>query len=97
MKKHIILSLPLLVSASVLVSAAPPVVKIETKEVKGKKVEYKYINGIKVHETDPAKQPQPKVVAPKPYDAKAAKAPANAIILFRRHGKDIPKLDIHQG
>jgi hypothetical protein len=82
MKKHIILSLPLLVSASVLVSAAPPVVKIETKEVKGKKVEYKYINGIKVHETDPAKQPQPKVVAPKPYDAKAAKAPANAIILF---------------
>ena len=82
MKKHIILSISLLVSLSVFASAKAPVVKIETKEVKGKKVEYKYINGIKVHETDPAKQPQPKVVSPKPYDAKAAKAPANAVILF---------------
>ncbi len=82
MKKHIILSISLLVSLSVFASAKAPVVKIETKEVKGKKVEYKYIDGIKVHETDPAKQPQPKVVSPKPYDAKAAKAPANAIILF---------------
>ncbi|MCP5536100.1 MAG: DUF1080 domain-containing protein [Akkermansiaceae bacterium] len=82
MKKHIVLTLPLIVSLATSVSAAPPVVKVETRMEKGKPVEYKYIDGIKVHEEDPAKQPQPKVVTPKPYDAEAAKAPANAKILF---------------
>lgn len=48
----------------------------------GKKIEYMFIDGIKVHESDPEKQPQPKVVTPKPYDAAAAKAPAGAKILF---------------
>ena len=41
-----------------------------------------YINGIKVHEIDPKKQPQPKIVKPKPYDAKAAKPPKGAKVLF---------------
>ena len=41
-----------------------------------------YIDGIKVHETDPEKQPQPPVVKPKPYNAKTAKPPKGAIILF---------------
>ncbi|MBT8036159.1 MAG: DUF1080 domain-containing protein [Verrucomicrobiae bacterium] len=83
MNKKSILTLALLVSAAIPVLADAPVI---TKEIrlnkKGKEVEYMFIDGIKVHETDPAKQPQPKVVNPKPYDAKAAKAPANAKILF---------------
>lgn len=89
MKKDSILTLVLLASTAVPLLAGPPVVKkspVVKKEYrldkKGKKVEYMFIDGIKVHETDPAKQPQPEVVAPKPYDAKAAKAPANAKILF---------------
>ena len=41
-----------------------------------------YIDGIKVHEADPEKQPQPPVVKPKPYNAKAAKPPKGAIVLF---------------
>ena len=57
-------------------------IRKEVREENGKKVEYMFINGIKVHETDPEKQPQPKVVTPKPYDAKAAKAPAGATVLF---------------
>lgn len=59
----------------------PEIIK-ETREINGKKVEFTFIDGIKVHETDPKKQPQPPVVAPKPYDAKAAKAPKDSIILF---------------
>ena len=83
MKTKYLLTLALLASSSISVSAAPPVITKETRlDKKGKKVVYMFIDGIKVHETDPAKQPQPKVVTPKPYDAKAAKAPANAKILF---------------
>lgn len=62
--------------------ATEPVIKKEIREVNGRKVEYMYIDGIKVHEEDPAKQPQPPVVTPKPYDAEAAKPPADAIVLF---------------
>lgn len=63
-------------------SWAEDVVRKEIREENGNKVEYMFINGIKVHETDPAKQPPPPVVTPKPYDAEAAKAPADAIVLF---------------
>lgn len=59
-----------------------PVVRKEIKEENGRKVEYMYINGIKVHETDPRKQPQPPIVEPKPYDAQTAKPPKGAIVLF---------------
>ena len=83
MKKESLLTLTLLASFAIPISAGAPVIKKETRlNNKGKKVEYMFIDGIKVHETDPAKQPQPKVVTPKPYDAKAAQAPANAKILF---------------
>ena len=51
------------------------------KEMRGK-TEYMFLDGIKVHETDPKKQPQPKIVEPRPYDAKAAKSPKGAIVLF---------------
>ncbi len=62
-------------------NAAPEIVK-EVREENGKKVEYMFIDGIKVHETDPEKQPQPPVVEQKPYDAEAAKAPEVATVLF---------------
>lgn len=72
----------LLAGLLVLTASAEPVVKKETRMENGKKVEYMWIDGIKVHETDPAKQPQPKVVTPPPYDAAKAKPPESAIVLF---------------
>ena len=63
-------------------SKSGPVIRKEIKEQNGRKVEYMYIDGIKVHEADPEKQPQPPVVEPKPYNAKAAKPPKGAIVLF---------------
>ena len=59
-----------------------PEIRKEVRKVNGKNVEYMWINGIKVHESDPKKQPQPPVVEPKLYDAKSAKAPKGAKILF---------------
>ena len=59
------------------------------KEMRGK-TEYMFIDGIKVHETDPKKQPQPKVVTPKPYDAEAAKPPKGAKVLFDGTEKTLP-------
>ncbi len=59
-----------------------PQIRKEVRDENGKQVEYMFIDGIKVHETDPKKQPQPKVVNPKLYDAEAAKAPKDSIILF---------------
>ena len=67
--------------SSVLAQSGPEIRK-EIKEQNGRKVEYMYIDGIKVHETDPEKQPQPPVVKPKPYNAKAAKPPKGAVVLF---------------
>ena len=72
----------LLAGLLVLTASAEPVVKKETRMENGKEVEYMWIDGIKVHETDPAKQPQPKVVTPPPYDAAKAKPPESAIVLF---------------
>ncbi len=68
--------------AAMAAYAEEPVIKKEIREENGKKVEYTFINGIKVHETDPEKQPQPEIVEPKPYDAEAAKPPADAMVLF---------------
>jgi len=51
-----------------------------------------YIDGIKVHETDPEKQPQPPSCEPKPYDAKAAKPPKGAVVLFDGTQKTLKKL-----
>ena len=63
-------------------SKSDPDIRKEIKEENGRKVEYMYIDGIKVHETDPEKQPQPPVVKPKPYNAKTAKPTKDAIVLF---------------
>lgn len=80
MKKEILLAL--IASTAFSAAADSPVITKETRMENGKEVLYMFIDGIKVHETDPEKQPQPKVVTPKPYDAKAAKAPDDAKILF---------------
>lgn len=82
MKISFTLPLALFVCAVSPAFSAEPEIKKEVREENGRKVEYMFIDGIKVHETDPAKQPQPKVVTPKPYDAKAAKAPEGAKVLF---------------
>lgn len=82
MKTSIIAPIVLLSVTILPVLADEPDIRKETREENGKKVQYMFIDGIKVHETDPEKQPQPKVVTPKPYDAEAAKAPAGAKILF---------------
>ncbi len=79
-RNHLILLV--LLSAIVSALAKEPVIRKETREIKGKPVEFMFIDGIKVHEEDPEKQPQPEVVEPKPYDAEAAKAPEGAVILF---------------
>jgi hypothetical protein len=82
MRKIDLLPLAVFACTAALASAAPPEIVKELREVNGKKIEYMFVDGIKVHESDPEKQPQPKVVTPKPYDAAAAKAPAGAKILF---------------
>jgi hypothetical protein len=82
MKKKSLLTLALIASSTILASAKDPVITTETRDVNGKKVLYMFIDGIKVHEVDPTKQAQPKVVTPEPYDAEAAKPPEGAKILF---------------
>lgn len=74
----------LLLGGSLLFSQAlaEPEIRKEIRIENDKEVEYMFIDGIKVHETDPEKQPQPKVVTPPPYDAAKAKAPESATILF---------------
>jgi hypothetical protein len=60
-------------------------IKVEYRlNAKGKKVPYMFINGVLVHETDPAKQPQPPVVTPGTCSTpdKAGTAPSDAVVLF---------------
>ncbi|MDA0905789.1 MAG: DUF1080 domain-containing protein, partial [Verrucomicrobia bacterium] len=58
-----------------------PEVRTEVREENGKKISYMFIDGVKVHETDPAKVSYPPVVEPKPYDAQGGKPPTGAIVL----------------
>jgi Domain of Unknown Function (DUF1080) len=62
--------------------AADQQIKKEIRVENGKQVEYMFIDGIKVHEENPALRPQPEIVTPQAYDEVAAKAPAGATILF---------------
>ncbi len=58
----------------------PPEIVTETRVGDdGKDVLYMFIDGVKVHETDPAKQPPPPVVAP---GESAGDPPSDAIVLF---------------
>lgn len=71
-----------IIASGMAFAKEPVIIKEKRKAPNGKEVEYMFIDGIKVHETDPEKQPQPPVVTPKPYDAEAAKAPEGATVLF---------------
>ena len=59
-----------------------PEVRTEVREQNGKKVNYMFLDGVKVHETDPEKVTFPSVVEPKPYDTQGGKPPQGAIVLF---------------
>lgn len=71
-----------------------PVIKewtVREKNDKGKMDDVKYmsIDGIVVHETDPAKQPQPTVITPGTESTpdQSGQAPSDAVVLF--DGKDL--------
>ena len=79
---------------NVLADFDKPVIKewtVVEKNDKGKeeKVPYMSIDGITVHETDPAKQPQPAIVIPgvESTEEKPGQAPSDAVVLF--DGKDL--------
>jgi len=61
-----------------------PEIKTEKRMVNGKVELYMTIDGIKVHETDPKKQPQPKVITPgtESSQKKPGTAPSDAVVLF---------------
>ncbi len=69
------------------VIAGEPVIKewtVMEKNEKGKevKVQYMTIDGIMVHEEDPAIRPQPRIVTPGPAPAAPLAAPSDAVVLF---------------
>ena len=83
MLKLTLATLSFVISATLLVEAhddlSKPDIKVDTKlDAKGKKIPYMYIDGIKVHETDPQKQPQPVVVTP----GSTGQPPSDAVVLF---------------
>lgn len=61
-----------------------PVITETRRMVDGKPQAYMTIDGIKVHETDPAKQPQPKIITPGTASTpdKPGTAPSDAVVLF---------------
>jgi hypothetical protein len=61
-----------------------PVIKTWTKIVDDKNVNYMTIDGVMVHEKDPAKQPLPKIITPGTPSCgeKAGTAPSDAVVLF---------------
>ncbi len=61
-----------------------PIVKKWTVIEDDKKVLYMTIDGILVHESDPAKQPQPEIITPgtSSTEQKAGTAPSDAVVLF---------------
>lgn len=61
-----------------------PIIKSETRTINGEKQLYMTIDGIKVHETDPTKQPQPKIVTSgnESTQDEAGTAPSDAVVLF---------------
>jgi len=63
---------------------AKPVIKTWTKTIDEKEVRYMTIDGVMVHEKDPAKQPLPPIVTPGTPSCgeKAGTAPSDAVVLF---------------
>jgi hypothetical protein len=62
----------------------PAIKKWTEVDDNGKEIEFMTIDGVMVHEKDPAKQPQPKVVTPGTVSCgeKVGSAPSDAIVLF---------------
>lgn len=62
----------------------PVIEKWQKVNEEGKTVTYMTIDGVLVHETDPAKQPQPKIVTPGKVSCggQVGSAPSDAIVLF---------------
>lgn len=73
----------LFISASSLPSHAEkkPVITTEVRTENDKEVLYMFIDGVKVHEEDPAKEPQPPIVTPG-EPAGFFAPPSDAIVLF---------------
>ena len=67
-----------------IVEKDPVIKKWYETDKDGKKVKYMTIDGIKVHETDETKQPQPPVIEPgySSCGETVGKAPSDAIVLF---------------
>ncbi|MHC5214311.1 MAG: ThuA domain-containing protein [Planctomycetota bacterium] len=72
-------------NGSVRTKAESPVIKKWTEvDEEGKKIEFMTIDGIMVHEKDPAKQPQPKIVTSGTVSCgeQVGCAPSDAVVLF---------------
>lgn len=79
------LTLAWVVAAPAHEDLSTPVITTEIKkDAEGKPITYMYIDGIKVHETDPAKQPLPRVVTPGTSSTpdQPGRAPSDAVVLF---------------
>jgi len=94
MKNLCLMVVALMLSAGAFAAFDTPVIKEWTevqKNDKGKDetVKLMSIDGILVHETDPAKQPQPPIVTPgtESSQEKPGLAPSDAVVLF--DGKDL--------
>ncbi len=86
MKKSLVIVSVLAVAAGAAqhITDEPVIKKWTEKDNNGKNIEYMTIDGIKVHETDETKQPQPKIVTPgQPSRGdQAGSAPSDAVVLF---------------
>jgi 3-keto-disaccharide hydrolase len=73
-----------LMSCGASTQTKEPVIKKWTVTEDDKEVLYMTIDGIMVHETDPAKQPTPKIITPGTPSTpdKAGTAPSDAVVLF---------------
>lgn len=74
----------LFAAGSACLNDKEPVIKVWTKVIDGKDVHYMTIDGIMVHEKDPAKQPPPPVVTPgtQPLGDTPGTPPSDAVVLF---------------
>ena len=93
-----------MVCGAVVLNAAQdmskPEIKVEYRlNEKGKKVPFMFIDGVLVHESDPAKQPQPPVVEPGTCSTQdvPGKPPSDAVVLFDGTQKSIENWSDEKG
>ncbi|MFC1652447.1 DUF1080 domain-containing protein [Planctomycetota bacterium] len=83
----LVLSIMIFSSGCSTIQQAPkdePVIKKWSEVKNGKTIDYMTIDGIMVHETDPTKQPLPKIVTPGTPSCgdQVGNAPSDAVVLF---------------